>query len=94
MKSIIKNGKLYKRLLILGIGIYVICIFMNQQKSLATYRNQKEYYEELIAEQEQTNKELTELKENVNSKEYIEEMAREKLDMYLPNERVYIDVGK
>lgn len=94
MKSIIKNGKLYKKLLILGIGIYVICIFMNQQKSLATYRNQKEYYEELISEQEQTNKELTELKENVNSKEYIEEMAREKLDMYLPNERVYIDVGK
>ena len=94
MKSIIKNGKLYKKLLILGIGIYVICIFMNQQKSLATYKNQKEYYEELIAEQEQTNKELTELKENVNSKEYVEEMAREKLDMYLPNERVYIDVGK
>ncbi len=94
MKSIIKNGKLYKKLLILGIGIYVICIFMNQQKSLATYKNQKEYYEELIAEQEQTNKELTELKENVNSKEYVEEMAREKLDMYLPNERVYIDIGK
>ena len=94
MKSIIKNGKLYKKLLILGIGIYVICIFMNQQKSLATYKNQKEYYEELIAEQEQTNKELTELKVNVNSKEYVEEMAREKLDMYLPNERVYIDIGK
>ena len=94
MKSIIKNGKLYKKLLILGIGIYVICIFMNQQKSLATYKNQKEYYEELIAEQAQTNKELTELKENVNSKEYVEEMAREKLDMYLPNERVYIDIGK
>lgn len=93
MKSIIKNGKLYKKLLILGIGIYVICIFMNQQKSLATYKNQKEYYEELIAEQEQTNKELTELKENVNSKEYVEEMAREKLDMYYPNERVYIDAG-
>ena len=66
---------------------------MNQQKSLATYKNQKEYYEELIAEQEQTNKELTELKENVNSKEYVEEMAREKLDMYLPNEKVYMDTG-
>ena len=48
MKSIIKNGKLYKKLLILGIGIYVICIFMNQQKSLATYKNQKEYYEEKL----------------------------------------------
>ena len=33
-------------------------------------------------------------KENVNSTEYIEEVAREKLDMYLPNERVYIDISK
>ena len=29
-----------------------------------------------------------------NKKEYIEEVAREKLDMYLPNERVYIDISK
>ena len=29
-----------------------------------------------------------------NSNEYIEQIAREKLDMYLPNERVYIDIGK
>ena len=26
--------------------------------------------------------------------EYIEEIAREKLGMYLPNEKVYIDIGK
>ncbi len=29
---------------------------------------------------------LQKTKENVNSTEYIEEVAREKLDMYLPNE--------
>ena len=34
---------------------------------------------------------LKEIKENVSSKEYIEEAAREKLDMYLPNERVYVN---
>ena len=33
-------------------------------------------------------------KKNINSEEYIEEVAREKLDMYLPNERVYIDISK
>ena len=31
--------------------------------------------------------------ENVDSKEFIEQMAREKLDMYYPNERVYVDNG-
>ena len=34
---------------------------------------------------------LNEEKSNVNSPEYIEAIAREKLDMYLPNERVYVD---
>ena len=34
------------------------------------------------------------MKDNINSPEYIEEIAREKLGMYLPNERVFIDIGK
>lgn len=29
------------------------------------------------------------MKDNINSPEYIEQVAREKLDMYLPNERIY-----
>ena len=42
---------------------------------------------------EQENKEeLLETKNNINSLEYIEKIAREKLNMYLPNEKVYIDV--
>ena len=34
------------------------------------------------------------MKTNINSLEYIEKIAREKLDMYLPNEKVYIDVAQ
>ena len=37
---------------------------------------------------------LQDMKNNVDSNEYIEDIAREKLGMYLPNERVYIDAGK
>ena len=33
-------------------------------------------------------------KSNLNSKEYIEKIAREKLDMYTENERVYVDINK
>ena len=46
-----------------------------------------------IDEQKTYNKELVAEKENVNSKEYIEQIAREKLDMYYPNEKIYIDKG-
>ena len=52
--------------------------------------------EELKALEEKmaTKEELRAMKENVNSTEYIEKIAREKLGMYLPNEKVYIDIGK
>ena len=46
-----------------------------------------------IEEQQAYNEELVAEKENVDSKEFIEQMAREKLDMYYPNEKVYIDKG-
>ena len=46
-----------------------------------------------IEEQQTYNGELVSEKENVDSKEFIEQMAREKLEMYYPNEKVYIDKG-
>ena len=38
-------------------------------------------------------RELAKKKDDVNSLEFIEQTAREKLDMYYPNERVYVDKG-
>ena len=46
-----------------------------------------------IEEQQTYNNELVSEKENVDSKEFIEQMAREKLEMYYPNEKVYVDKG-
>ena len=45
-----------------------------------------------IAEEKQNKEKLIKTKENLNSNEYVERVAREKLDMYYPNEKVYIDV--
>ena len=47
-----------------------------------------------IDKEKKNKEELLELKNNINSPEYIEQIAREKLDMYLPNERVYIDISQ
>ena len=65
-----------------------------EQKMLDSYQTQQVAYEEKIQEEKDKNVELLSIQENVNSTEYIEEIAREKLDMYLPNERRYIDVSK
>lgn len=88
-----KKKKLYKKLLILLVLIYAIFTLVNQQKVINQYTSNSKELASKIEEQETANKQLVAEKENVNSKEYIEQMAREKLDMYYPNEKVYMDKG-
>ena len=88
-----KKRKLYKRLLILLVLIYAIFTLVNQQKVINQYTANSKELASKIEEQKTYNKELVTEKENVNSKEYIEQIAREKLDMYYPNEKIYIDKG-
>lgn len=88
-----KKKKLLKRLIILLIAIYVIFTLVNQQKTLNQYSQNSEELNTQIAETEEEKEELTKQKDNVDSLEFIEQTAREKLDMYYPNERVYVDQG-
>ncbi len=88
-----KNKKILRNLLIIAIIIYIAFVFINQQKTLNQYSKNTEELNQQIASEEATNEDLKQQKDNVNSLEFIEEMAREKLDMYYPNERVYVDQG-
>lgn len=86
--------KIIKKILFIVIACYVVSIFVSQQQILNTYKQEIKKCEEQIAEAKETKESLVQMKENVNSPEYIEQIAREKLGMYLPNEKVYIDIGK
>ena len=88
-----KNKKILRNILIIIVAIYVIFVFVNQQKTLNEYSKNSEELTEQIATEKANNEELNQKKEDVNSLEFIEEMAREKLDMYKPNEKVYVDQG-
>ena len=85
--------KIYKKVLILLIGIYVVFVLINQQNTLNQYSQESGELSEKIQEEQETKEELAKKKEDVNSLEFIEQTAREKLDMYYPNERVYVDTG-
>ncbi len=90
-----KNIKfILKRVLLVAIAIYVVYTFLSQQKSLNMYNADAKRYMEQIAQEEEKKEELNQTKANINSKDYIEEIARDKLNMYLPNEKVYIDINK
>lgn len=94
MRKIFKEKKILKKILIILFFIYVIYTLISQQKTLNSYKSEQAYYSDKIKEQNEYKENLTATKENVNSPEFIEEIAREKLDMYLPNERVYLDISK
>ena len=91
MKNI-KRKNLFKKLLIIAFLIYFIYTLISQQKTLNAYAKEEENYNKEIAVSEDKQNELQAIKDNINSNEYIEQIAREKLGMYYPNERVYIDV--
>ena len=88
-----KKKKLYKKLLIILVLTYAIFTIVNQQKVLNQYSENSKQLATKIEEQEAYNDELIAEKKNVNSKEFIEQMAREKLEMYYPNEKIYVDKG-
>lgn len=83
-----------RRLIILALLIYILYTLILQQKTLNAYRAERNYYNEKLVEAQETQAELLDLKSNLESTDFITDIAREKLDMYLPNERVYIDINK
>lgn len=94
MKKKFNIKKFYMTMIIIGLLIYAIFIIISQQTKLNSYAESQEYYSAKIEEAKAEQEELNKQKNNVDSEEYIEEVAREKLDMFLPNERVYIDIGQ
>ena len=90
MKS---KKKILKNILILVILIYTIITIIRQQNTLNQYENNSQSLASQINEQKEYKEQLAKKQEAINSEEVIEELAREKLDMYLPNEKVYMDTG-
>ena len=90
MKSFL--SKVLVAVLIAVLVIYSSSILIKQEKELNKITAEITEYEKLIDKAMMKTEELKETKNNINSLEYIEKIAREKLNMYLPNEKVYIDV--
>ena len=88
-----KTKKIYKKLLIIAIAIYVLLTLINQERALNQYTKDSQQLATQLQEEKEYEEKLAKEKEEVNSLEFIEQTAREKLDMYLPNERVYVDAG-
>ena len=88
-----KKSNIYKKLLILAVAVYVIFTLINQQKTLNQYDKDNNELISQIKDEKEYKEELSKKKDDVTSMDFIEQTAREKLDMYYPNEKVYVDRG-
>ena len=71
MKNV-KKKNLLKKMLIIAFLIYFIYTIVSQQKTLNSYASVKDSYNEDIEVAQDENNELHEMKDNINSDEYIE----------------------
>ncbi len=89
-----KKGKLLRNAFIIALIIWIVML-IKQQLNISQYQDEiKELSSKIdVAENEltQNKQNLEQEKKNTDSLEYIEKLAREKLGMYLQNERVYVD---
>ncbi len=83
-----------KNIVVIAFIIYAMTTFINQEKVLSSYKEQEAQVASQIEDAKEYQEELNISKENVNSLEYIEQIAREKLNMYYPNEKIYVDNSK
>lgn len=92
MKKTKRKKSIFVKIAFVGVIAYVLYILVDQQNNINSLKREQISYQAQIEDQESYKESLLRTKESVNSEEFIEEIAREKLDMYLPNERVFIDI--
>ena len=83
--------KMLKKVLLIVFIVYVAVTLVKQQKVLNNYEDNIATLEKNIEDANEHKEELVSLKENAHSLEYIEQIAREKLNMYMPDEKVYME---
>ncbi len=98
MKKVNKASKSRNGILIVTIVVLLLCgIIMaggyNLSKKIAAYDVTQAQIEEQIAEQKNRKEEIEEKTQNMQSEEYIKELAREKLGLIVPGEIVFRKSG-
>lgn len=74
--------------------IYFVATVISQQISLSEQNRTIDALNDKISEAQQTGEALKSEVDNLDNPEYIEHIAREKLGLVRPNERVFIDSNK
>ncbi len=93
-KGKIVPGRLLVTVLAALFVLYFIYIMIWQQVMLSKKNKEIDALEEKVSAAAQQTEQLKEQLSNMEDPEYIERIAREKLGLVRPNERVFVDANK
>ncbi len=85
---------LLKRGVLCVLVLYMCYLFVAQQFDLSRLGKENDVLDGQIAEAQAAHEDLTQEKQNAETPEYIERVAREKLGYMKPEEKVFIDSKK
>ena len=88
-KTNTKNLIIYLIIFAFVVAVSINAI-INQESKKQEIKMQISQYEDELKKLKSEKDELIEQKEKINTDKYIENVARNKLDMFLPNEKVYV----
>lgn len=91
MKFFLK--KLLSTLAVMLVFLYGIYTIIEQEIELRELADEREKYVVLCENEEMRYEQLMETRKNINSDEYIEEVAREKLGLVMPYEIIFVDAS-
>ena len=90
-------GKILKRLIktiaVVFVLMYSFFVMVDQEVAFRKYDNELNDYNSMIAEENILHEQLVNTRDQISSEKYIEEVAREKLGLVMPNEVVFIDAS-
>lgn len=88
------SKKIVYAAVVTAVALYFVSTVVSQQISLSKQNKQIEELENKISEAQKESKDLKNQVDNLNNPEYIEKVARERLGLIRPNERIFVDSNK
>lgn len=86
-------SKLLKTITITAVLMYTCLIMFKQEAAFNKYDGEIEKYEKLIEQEDLKNEQLLNTRTKISSRDYIEDIARKKLGLVMPNEIVFVDAN-
>ncbi len=77
------------RIVLLVLLVYMVFLFVHVRQQITDTKEEIRTLTEEVADQTQTNTELTNAIENRDDPAFLKDVARERLDLVTPNDRVF-----